>query len=95
MRRREIAGDREAALELLVRMKLGAIVEGDGLEELGLEGNDPAEGRSDFAGGSVADFSQLRIACFSVYDSKDTFELVGAHDGIGLPVAELGPVVGA
>ena len=94
MRCGEVTGDPEAFLELLVRMELCAIVEGDGLEEVRFRGNNPGYRRVGLAGGPVGNFSCSGQTGHPVYKGNDAFELVGSHHGVTFPMTELRTVFG-
>lgn len=91
----EVAGDWEPFLELFIGMELGAVVEGDGFEEFRFSGDNPSEYAVGFPSGPMSDFAQSGQASFSFNKREHAFEVVTAHDRVGLPMAKLGTVLGA
>lgn len=92
---REVAGDPEPLLKVLVRVELGTVVEGDGLKKVRFCSDDSPNGGVGLSSCPVKDFCYPGQASLTLNQSDDTLELVGAHHGVAFPMTELRSIVAA
>lgn len=90
----EVAGKLEALFEQGVVVELGAIVEGDGFELVGLPGDDPGEGPGNLVLGSGAELSDEGVAALALDECQQAVLGALADDGVGFPVSEPEAFVG-
>ncbi len=86
---REVAGNRESGLYLLIGMKFGTVVEGDGEEALPVLGDGLDTGLGDFKSSSGAYFLDDDEAGSTFDESNDTVMAVRANDRVGFPMTDL------
>lgn len=89
--RRKIACHREAVLEDLVAMKLGAVIEGNGPESLFMLQDGRYARVGDFLGGPGSDLLDYDEAGFALDEGHDAMMAILPNDGIAFPMANIGP----
>jgi len=93
MRIREIAEHAGRNFDVLIRMKLGPIIERNGFEKPRLRLNDLYDRLGCKSCGSILELRHPGKTCFPLNQGDDALMMILAHNGIALPMTELKAVV--
>ncbi len=91
--RGEVADRSAVLLKFLVVVELGAVVKGDGVEDVLGVADDQERGVGDGASGAVLEESDYGEAALAFDEGQEAVLGVFAHDRVAFPVADAGAVV--